>query len=71
MESRSFFESEELSILTSVLDRVCGDAGIHEQNARQRVAARIISIASRGERDFEVLRRRATLIGAALSDCHW
>jgi len=56
----SFFESQDLDFLTTVLERACSDMGPLDESRRQAIAARIMHLAQTGERDFEALRKYAT-----------
>jgi hypothetical protein len=57
---KPYFESQELSFLTAVLERACLEAGIVEESEREVAAARIVRLAQTGEEDFDTLRKRAT-----------
>jgi hypothetical protein len=57
---KPYFEPQELTFLTAVLERACLDSGIVEDSQREVAAARIVRLAQRGEEDFETLRKDAT-----------
>lgn len=52
----STFQPEDLRLCQAVLDRACADLGIDGEADRAELAARIMSLADAGERDFEKLR---------------
>lgn len=55
----SSFDSQDLTLFTTVLERACSDMGASDESRRQATAARIMHMAQTGERDFEVLREYA------------
>jgi hypothetical protein len=57
---KPYFEPEELTFLSAVLEKACLDAEIFEDSEREVAAARIVRLAQRGEEDFDTLRKRAT-----------
>ena len=56
---KPYFEPQELTFLTAVLERACLDAGVVENSQREIIAARIVRLAQTGEEDFEALRADA------------
>ena len=56
---KPYFEPQELTFLTAVLERACLDAGVVEDSQREIIAARIVRLAQTGEEDFEALRADA------------
>jgi hypothetical protein len=56
---KQYFEPQELTFLTAVLERACLDAGVVEDSQREITAARIVRLAQTGEEDFEALRADA------------
>lgn len=62
----SSFDSQDLILFTTVLERACCDLGTIDESRRQAIAARIVHMAQTGERDFEILRKYAT--GSNLRD---
>jgi len=54
-----YFEPQELTFLTAVLERACLDAGTVGDSQREITAARIVRLAQTGEEDFETLRADA------------
>jgi hypothetical protein len=57
---KPYFEPEELTFLSAVLEKACLDAGIVEEREREVAAARIVRLAQTGEEDFDTLRTQAT-----------
>lgn len=55
------FTGIERDFLSRVLRQACADIGIVDDETRSKIANRILSMACDGERDFETLRRQATL----------
>jgi len=55
------FTAVERNLLSDVLRQACADIGPVNNEIRSKIANRILSMACDGERDFETLRRRATL----------
>ena len=56
---KPYFEPQELTFLTAVLNQACLDAGDVEDDQRELTAARIVRLAQAGEEDFEALRADA------------
>ena len=55
------FSAAELRLLTMILRQACEDVGPVDDKRRSEIANRILSMACHGERDFETLRKHATL----------
>ena len=49
------FNSEEITLLTAVLDRVCAEALVVDETERTSIGRRIILKAQTGERRFQAL----------------
>jgi hypothetical protein len=54
------FDSRDLNLFTTVLERACADMGALDENRREAIAARIMHMAQTGERNFEALWKYAT-----------
>jgi hypothetical protein len=52
--NKPYFEPQELTVLTAVLQRACLDMGIGDSFRREDMAARIIRLAQSGEWDFDM-----------------
>jgi len=55
------FDADELRLLIMILRQACEDIGPVDDKLRSEIANRILSMACHGERDFETLRKHATL----------
>jgi hypothetical protein len=61
------FKPREVAFLADVVDKACVEIGACDEDAKSLVAMRVLALAERGERDFEVLlssviRRRTEII---------
>lgn len=54
------FSVADRILLSEALRQACVDVGAVDDDLRSKIANRILSMACDGERDFEVLRTRAT-----------
>jgi hypothetical protein len=59
--NKPYFEPQELTVLTAVLQRACLDMGIGDSFRREDMAARIIRLAQSGEWDFDMPAKGPTI----------
>ena len=58
---KPYFEPEELTVLTAVLQRACLDMGVVSNGQREVIAARIVRLAQTGKWDFDMPERGPTI----------
>jgi hypothetical protein len=61
------FNSEELSLFATILDRACAGIQACDQATRELVAVRILHLAQEGERDPERLLEYAKCISGSFA----
>jgi hypothetical protein len=49
------FDPTEINLLAKVIDAACREVRCADQTAKEMLAVRVIDVANRGERNFDVL----------------
>jgi hypothetical protein len=58
---KPYFEPEELTVLTVVVERACLDMGVVDMGQREVIAARIIRLAQTGKWDIDMPEKGPTI----------
>jgi hypothetical protein len=52
---KNSFKPREVALLADVVDRACAEIGGCDEDTKSLIAMRVLALAERGERDFDVL----------------